>query len=292
MIMSKIEKLVLGTVQFGLNYGINNTSGKPSEQQVEQILCMAYDRGIRCLDSAEAYGDSHSVIGNFHSKHPEKKFDIITKMPHNLKGDLVDKIKTYVNDLNVNSLKSILFHSYETFKQFEDKLPLLNEYKQKGLFETIGVSVYTNAQVDDVLKNNLIKVIQLPFNLLDNANLRQSALQRAKDAGKTIHTRSAYLQGLFFMPPGNSNDNFQSLSKEIFKLRNIAEQSNIDMQTLALSYCLNQQLIDNVLIGVDNLQQLKQNLEVADFQLPENVIAEINTIFVNNPDLLNPSLWN
>lgn len=290
--MSKIEKLVLGTVQFGLNYGINNISGKPSEEQVEQILCTAYDSGVRCLDSAEAYGDAHSVIGNFHSKHPDRKFDIITKMPHNLKGDLVEKIKTYVNDLNVTSLKSILFHSYETFKQFEGKLPLLENYKQEGLFETIGVSVYTNAQVDDVLKNNHIKVIQLPFNLLDNANLRHSALQRAKDAGKTIHTRSAYLQGLFFMPPENSNENFQSLSKEIFKLRNIAEQYNIDMQTLALSYCLNQQLIDNVLIGVDNVQQLKENLSVAEFQFQEKIIAEINTIFVKNPDLLNPSLWN
>lgn len=290
--MSKIEKLVLGTVQFGLNYGINNISGKPSEAQVEEILCMAYAKGIRSLDSAEAYGNAHAVIGDFHSKNPDKKFDIITKMPHDLKGDLVEKIKTYVDDLNVKSLTSILFHSYETFKQFEDKLALLNERKQEGLFETIGVSVYTNAQIDDVLRNNFVDVIQLPFNLLDNSNLRQLALKRAKDAGKTIHTRSVYLQGLFFMHPENSNGIFQSLGKEIMKLRNLAEQHNIPMQTLALSYCLEQQLIDNVLIGVDNVQQLYENLAVADFQLPENVIAEIDTIFVKNPDLLNPSLWN
>lgn len=290
--MSKIEKLVLGTVQFGLNYGINNTSGKPSKEEVEQILCKAYDSGIGCLDSAEAYGDAHAVIGNFHSNNPDKKFDIITKMPHDLKGNLIEKIQTYMDDLNVKKLKSILFHSFETYKQFEDKLPLLNDYKHEGLFETIGVSVYTNAQIDDTLKNNFVDVIQLPFNLLDNANLRHSALKRAKNAGKTIHTRSAYLQGLFFMNPENSNSIFQSLGKEIIKLRNLAEQHNIPMQTLALSYCLEQQLIDNVLIGVDNVQQLNENLAVAEFQLPENAIAEINTIFVKNPDLLNPSLWN
>ena len=70
------SKLILGTVQFGLNYGINNTIGKMSEDKVFELLETAYDLGIRTLDTAEAYGNAHSVISNFH-KQSKKRFNII-----------------------------------------------------------------------------------------------------------------------------------------------------------------------------------------------------------------------
>ena len=56
--MSKISsnKLILGTVQFGLDYGINNKLGKPNFKQSCEILSKAFDNGITTLDTAEAYG--------------------------------------------------------------------------------------------------------------------------------------------------------------------------------------------------------------------------------------------
>ena len=62
------NKLILGTVQFGLKYGINNTIGKPKKNEVLNLLKFAYNSGIRVLDTAEAYGNAHQLIGNYHKK--------------------------------------------------------------------------------------------------------------------------------------------------------------------------------------------------------------------------------
>jgi uncharacterized protein len=59
--MNIINKIVLGTVQFGLDYGINNKNGKIKFAEVNSILNFAWENGIRLLDSAYRYGDSEEV---------------------------------------------------------------------------------------------------------------------------------------------------------------------------------------------------------------------------------------
>ena len=285
-------KLILGTVQFGLDYGVNNTSGKPGQEAVNEILKHAYISGIICLDTAEAYGDAHEVIGRFHEAYPLMRFDIISKLPHQLDEDLKTKLARYLRQLKVDHLKGMLFHSYDTYNDNRSALKVLNSYKEKGTIEAIGVSIYTNAQMEDVINDENIDIIQLPFNLLDNLNLRKELLLKAKEKGKIIHTRSAFLQGLFFASLTKENKIIEDLKIELTQINNLSKEYNISIQKIALNYCLQQNLIDNVLIGVDNLSQLDQNLKDANFELPTHIIDEINTIVVKNADLLNPSLWN
>ena len=89
--MAKISthKFILGTVQMGLDYGINNTNGQVSLENSHEILEYAFNHGIRILDSAEAYGNAHEVIGSFHKNHPDKLFEIITKLPHQFDAAIV-----------------------------------------------------------------------------------------------------------------------------------------------------------------------------------------------------------
>lgn len=290
--INKIHKLILGTVQFGIDYGINNPTGKPNEVEVEKILMRAYEAGIRCLDTAEAYGTAHHIIGNFHRKHPDFRFDIITKIPANFNGSFSAKIESYLSELNVDSLKSFLFHSFDSYRKNKQEVVKLNSLKTDHKIDSIGVSAYTNLQIEEILQDELIDVVQLPFNLLDNMNLRGEILGKINDKGKIIHTRSAFLQGLFFVEPDNDNKIVKTLKPELDYLQKVAIGNNISMQKLAINYCLQQPLIQNVLIGVDNLDQLNQNLSDAGYILPSNLIKQIDEITVNDVDLLNPSLWN
>ena len=121
-----MSKLVLGTVQFGLNYGINNSNGKPTKQNVFKILSYAYENGIRYLDTAELYGNAHDIIGEFHKKNPSKKFNIITKLPHHFNEDIDSKINIYLSQLNVDYLHGILFHSFDSYNTH--KLELNKSY--------------------------------------------------------------------------------------------------------------------------------------------------------------------
>ena len=280
------NKLILGTVQFGLNYGINNTQGKPEKENVFQILSYAYESGIRYLDTAELYGNAHDLIGEFHKLNPSKKFEIITKFPHEFESSLDDKIYTYLDQLAVSHLHAILFHSFDSYVKHRSEL---NGKIDKVI--KIGVSVYTNAQMEAVINDANIDIIQLPFNLFDNIHLRGVLLKKAKEKNKIIHTRSAFLQGLFFMKKDNPNKIRVKLEKELKLISNISLKYSISIGSLALKYCLQQPHIDGVLIGVDSLAQLKENIEYTETNVSDEYMKEINAIRIDDIELLNPSLW-
>jgi aryl-alcohol dehydrogenase-like predicted oxidoreductase len=291
--MPKISnsKLILGTVQMGLSYGINNTEGKISLDDSIEILNHAHENGIEVLDSAEAYGNAHHVIGSFHKNYPEKKFKVITKLPNRIETDILEKVSSYLQELQVDNLHALLFHSYSSYEHSLNKFNILNGLKLEGKIEKLGVSVYTKQEIEQVILDDNIEIIQIPFNLLDNNSLRGELLEKAKSHGKTIHTRSALLQGLFFKDSNEDSKTVQSLRNELIILKGIARKHNISMATLALSYCLYQNNIDNVLIGIDSINQLKDNIQAVKYQASEALVKEISAIKVNDVNLLNPSLW-
>ena len=178
------SKLILGTVQFGLKYGINNSIGKPKKSEVFSILKVAYDSGIRVLDTAEAYGNAHQLIGDFHKIQDNLKFKIITKFPHNIQYNLIkSKVIEYIDLMNLKILNTVMFHSFESFQSNYKALNVLNELKSYGLIKNIGVSVYTNSHLESLLNEDLITVIQLPFNLFDNFKVRGDLINKLKQNG-------------------------------------------------------------------------------------------------------------
>lgn len=292
--MSKIlnNKLIIGTVQLGLNYGINNKLGKPSLDHSFKILSSSFDNGIKTLDSAEAYGDAHNIIGSFHKTNPSKKFNIITKIPNGSKlKNIHQKINKYLKDLNVDFIDVLMFHSFDTYLENLKDFKILSNLKDNNVINKIGVSVYKNCQIEKILDDEKIEVVQLPFNLFDNINKRGKYLIKLKKAGKIVHSRSAFLQGIFFKDPLDPNPNVRKLSKELIFLNQLSEKFKIDISSFALNYCLSQENIDNVIIGTDSEIQLKQNIENIKLNIDDFLLDEINSIFIENENILNPSLW-
>ena len=287
------NKLVLGTVQMGLPYGVNNSVGKISFENSCEILAQAFDLGISTLDTAEAYGDAHRVIGEFHRANPKVKFDVITKIPHDIDDlKIEERIEKYCQELHVDCLEVLMFHSFDSYQNNQHLLAMLNNIKIQGLIKNIGVSVYTNEQLESLLDDDLISVVQMPFNLLDNESIRGNLMQKLKDKGKKIHTRSAFLQGLFFKDSSSDNVIAQQLSKQLLDIKMLANEAHVSIASLALGYCVAQKNIDQVLIGVDSVEHLIDNVKAADCRIRKEVTDKINAIRVENVALLNPSLWN
>jgi aryl-alcohol dehydrogenase-like predicted oxidoreductase len=288
------SKLILGTVQFGLNYGINNTIGKMSEDKVFELLENAYDLGIKTLDTAEAYGNAHSVISNFH-KQSKKRFNIISKYSSSnfdYPIDLVERIQAHCSNFNVNYLEGYMFHSYNDFKMNINNDPnVLDNIKNSGLVKKIGVSVYSNDEIESLLNFKNINLIQLPFNLFDNEYQRKEILEKAKKRNIEIHTRSVFLQGLFFKNINTLNTILLPLKNDLIELGLILKNYNIDMNSLALNYAINKPYIDKVLIGVDSLEQLKNNIKATESICDKSIYRKIDCINVENTKLLNPSNW-
>lgn len=287
------EKLLLGTVQMGLPYGVNNTSGQLTYAESEKILKYAHSSGISILDSAEAYGNAHAAIGRFHQENPGIRFEVITKLAEAESPDQVRrKVQEFLNVLCVDSLYAVMFHSFKEYKSFKDCRHIVTELKDLGFIDRFGVSAYTNSEVEALIDDPLVDLIQLPFNLLDNEIQRGALLRKAAKLGKVIHTRSAFLQGLFFMEPGSGHPTASALRKPLERIKQIAEREKLTLPALALGYCLSKPYIDQVLIGVDSKQQLKENVTACSSEISNDVIAEIDKIQITNKDYLNPSLWN
>lgn len=287
-----IRKFILGTAQMGLDYGVNNHSGQITVDDSYAIFLKAFESGIEILDTAEAYGNAHRLIGDFHRLNPNLKFKIMTKIPDYIEYDKVaQKIYTYCEILQVDCLEVLMFHSFELYRRCKENLNVLELLKDKGVINNIGVSVYTNDHIEELLSDDRISVVQLPYNLLDNATVRGNLLKKLKSKGKMVHTRSCFLQGLFFKSSSENNRIYKALSEELESIKQIVKDENTTMTNLALSYCLNQNSIDNVLIGVDSLCQLEENLRAIDFAISVDGWLRINSLKVKNTDLLNPSLW-
>ncbi|MCA2770971.1 MAG: aldo/keto reductase [Cytophagales bacterium] len=283
------NSIVLGTVQFGLDYGISNSSGKTKIDEAFRILSLASDKQITTLDTAYAYGDSLDVIGRFHNE--TRLFFLINskfKTDNNL--SISEQLERTLEKLRVDCLETYFYHRCEDLGR-SDVDQELNSLKLKGYIKKIGVSIYTNSEFKRAIETENIDVIQIPFNLLDNFSKRGSLIQSAKEQGKEIQCRSVFLQGLFFMESNNLPAKLKDLIPYLNKLKELAQKMKISVEGMALKYALNQSLIDNVLIGVNTQDQLASNLINSKLELPSNFVQEIDCIDVSETNLLNPQNW-
>lgn len=284
------SKLILGTVQFGLPYGVNNPNSiLIPEKEVHEIFQRAISFGINVLDTAAGYGEAESRIGTFHSEN--QMFKVITKFSKKEGENWEKSLRISLDRMNLDSVDTVMFHSYEAFLENRNNLSGIINSAKGQLFKKLGVSVYSNEELWALEEVEEIDVVQLPFNLLDNDYQRGEILKELKNSGKIIHTRSCFLQGLFFMDEENLPENLKPLTPYLVQLKNIAKENNIEIGHLALQYVLDKNYIDGVLFGVDSREQLDQNIQWANEKLPKEIFIQIDEIKVPNPGLLNPSKW-
>jgi aryl-alcohol dehydrogenase-like predicted oxidoreductase len=286
-----LERLILGTVQFGLHYGINNKSGQISTNEAFQILDYAWLNGVRTLDTAAAYGSAESIIGQYLDARPDRSFQLITKLGLHHTDDLEQALFESLGRLKTQSVQTILFHSIQDYKKFKEQLLRFSNRFKGSRFNQIGVSAYTNDEMIELSNEPGIDVVQMPFNLLDNSVLRQEAMQRLKQAGIAIHTRSMFLQGLIFKPLQEIPKGLDPLKPALLRITEIARKYNYTIEQLAFLYAMQSAETDGVLMGIDSISQLKQNLSYICLPLERECIDEIHQIQIPDSIYLNPSKW-
>jgi len=276
------NKIILGTVQFGLPYGVSNIDKTmPSKDDVFEILDFAHKKGINELDTAIGYGCSWERIDEFCSTR-NINFTIMSKF----------KDQDFEETTQLQTpISGWYFHSYEEFEE-SFNAQKITDLKSNNDITTLGVSLYTTEQFEKANKSADIDIIQIPFNLLDNLSNKESQIKEAQRSGKKIYVRSVFLQGLFFMEPDKIPTHLTELKEPLMKLRRISEDNNIPISALALLYPLTIQGIDKIIIGVESKSQLLDNLEIiSKYHLTDKIVEEINSIKIANKDLLNPALW-
>lgn len=285
------NRLILGTVQLGLSYGINNIHGKPSVEEANTILDLAYQSGIHFLDTAEAYGDSQKIIASYLNKNPSKNFNILTKFKAQSDPSRIqDQIKAFQGLVRNEQLYCFSYHRFLDVEDERFKEKLMEMKSNKEILK-VGVSVYDNEEFEKAIEEKHIDVIQLPFNLLDNWKRRGRLIAKAKSEGKEIHVRSVFLQGIFFKGNESFPDKLKPLVPYIEELRSLSREFEMGMQEMALNYALGFKEIDKVLVGVEKAEQLKQIVGSIEKPLCEKLATRISEIDVVDSGLVDPRKW-
>jgi aryl-alcohol dehydrogenase-like predicted oxidoreductase len=291
-------KIALGTVQFGMSYGIANKLGEVGSPEIERILQYADRNGVEILDVASSYGNAESAIGKFISNQVRsKQWKVITKTPH-FKSDIIDQqvdellesFKLSLKKLGQKSIYGLLIHNCDDIflSGGEKLLQIMDKLKQDGLIEKIGVSLYSGEQISSLLDNYLVDIVQLPINILDQRLLEGGQLSMLKKYGVEIHARSVFLQGLLLMPIDTIPSWFNPIKDTLKLFHEEAKKQNLTKLQLALGFVQSLIEIDKVVVGVNSLGQLHEIVSASSVRVNT---AELSNISINNPIFLNPSKW-
>jgi len=276
--MKGSEKLGLGTVQFGLPYGISNKNGQTSTTEVAKILATAKSYEIEVLDSASAYGNSEEVLG----KEDLSSFKVISKfMPESNTKPIFKQLKKSLESLGLNFLYGYLAHRPMSLLEQPGQWDQLIQFKEERKIKKIGFSLNEPEELHTLLNKGYIpEIVQVPFNYFDNRF--EDSLILLKKMNCEIHTRSTFLQGLFFIEPDRLSSYFNEIKSNLREL----QSSHENLSASLLNFVLNKDFIDKVIVGVENTNQLRENIEGLN---NAKDLPPITDKVSNN--ILNPSLW-
>lgn len=292
--------MILGTVQLGLHYGINNSFGKPNLIQVFKMLDYAYENGIKILDTGPMYGNAEEIIGKYIGKNG-KRFTICTKLPdilpeeNKISDDVVSTlIQKSLERLNINHIYCYYLHQFYQCK-YKKLMDALISAKNKGLIDYIGISVYDPSELIYICNNlnNVVDVVQIPYNIF-SAFLWNEALEQAKKANIKIFARSIFLQGLAFSSPESKFSVKIGAGEYNSYVQHLAAAKNQKVEQICFDAVIDHEVIEDVICGAEALEQLMSNIELEKNHLPlnENELADIAYVMSDiSKDIINPTKW-
>jgi aryl-alcohol dehydrogenase-like predicted oxidoreductase len=286
-----MSRLALGTVQFGLSYGIANQDGQVSQSAAKAMLQLATAHGIDVLDTAIAYGDSETCLGEAGTQ----GFKLVTKLPSvptgcvDVRGWVQKQVDASLARLGVGAVYGLLLHRSEQLLGAEGKAlyQTLQSLKEAGVVQKVGVSIYAPSELEALTPHYRFDLVQAPFNLVDRRLHTTGWLQRLKDENVEIHTRSAFLQGLLLMPYETIPPKFAPWVELWFKWHEWLSIHNISAVQASLAFPLSFPEVDRVVVGADSVSQLEQIISAASSAVLDN----LPDLHCDTENLINPACW-
>ena len=239
------QQLVLGTAQFGLDYGITNARGRVPEAEIAQLLEQAWAGGIRRLDTARAYGESEVVLGSL-LRRARHAWRVITKtLP--LRSERVDA-------LLVHHAQDLLGDGGELLYGW------LRDRKARGLAGRIGASVYDGQEIGALLDRYELDVVQLPSNIADQRLLQDGSVARLQAAGVEIHVRSLFLQGVLVAPPAFAAARFDEQADWLARFNEECARRSVTPQQACLGFFRHEPPFGAAVVGISNPRELAELL--------------------------------
>lgn len=291
-------KLALGTVQFGIPYGVANTRGRPDESSVGLILQRAAEAGVRVIDTACLYGESEAVLGR--CLPADHAFDVVTKTPKfsGMSGtDAALALRVAFYDscrrLRTSHVYGLLAHDANDLlgpvgaALWQE----MSALRAAGRVTKIGTSVYSGTQIDALLQRYTPDLMQLPLSVLDQRLVRGGQLDRLLASGVEVHARSVFLQGALLMASDSLPQHLTGLRPSVEHIAAQASAYGIDVLTAGLRYVANLPQVAAVVCGVDGCDQFDELVAALQSTSQSLSPSEAAVCACDDAMLLDPSQW-
>ena len=260
--MTHQPQLCLGTVQFGLPYGVTNQGGQVPEEEVSRILDLAASSGIELLDTAQAYGTAESVLGRCWPTDAPRR--LISKLTAGAdRQSWEESLITSMERLHAETLDGFLLHRASDLlaPDGEDLLDWLEGLRERGLVGRIGISIYDATDLDGLPLDRL-QLVQLPLSVYDQRLILDGTIARLHDLGIAVHVRSVLLQGLLLQTP----EHWQVHLSQAFRNHHARWMKRLDQKGVsplagALGFVRGCEGVEAVLCGVVSRKELVEVLE-------------------------------
>ena len=294
-------KLCLGTVQFGMDYGIQG-GRRPSASESAAIIGEAVSGGVDAIDTAAAYGEAESVVGRFLALHPGLRdglfivskfgtdvFDGVARADFG--GRLAEAVRSSLAKLAIDQLDAYLCH-VATAVRDEAVIEAMMAVRSEGLARKVGFSVYETDEALAAIDSGAVDFLQIPYSVLDQRMARAGVFEKAAARGVEVHARSAFVQGLALMDADAVPGWLAGARRLVRDLEGLCADAGTTRRRLALAFVRRRRGISHLVFGVDDARQLGEIL--ADFQAPvaDAVLDEAERMFADvDPGLVMPNKW-
>ena len=286
-----MNKFILGTAQFGTNYGISNTSGVNSFNTANKIITLAQDEKIKFIDTAINYEASQQILKKINLDY----FKVISKLPEISEKNLADEeyiiniVENSLNNLGIKKYHCILLH--RPLQLLTDRnrkiVKSLNRLKSTGMIDKIGISIYSPDELESVINIMDLDIVQAPLNILDQRMYHSGWLAELDKQGIQFHARSIFLQGLLLMTKERMPNKFNQYEKIWTKWHKWLSIKKLSPLETCLNFVNNINHVNKIVIGI---QSEKQLIEIMNIQRRD--ISDLPNLYkMCNNNLLNPSLW-
>lgn len=286
-----MNRIALGTVQFGQFYGIANKNGQVTVKAANSMLQLAKNCGVDTIDTAVTYGESEKRLGEIGTE----GFKVITKLPHlpenceDTEAWAKNQVSNSMIRLGVTVLDGLLLHrSLDLLgPQGASLYASLQRLLDQGKVKKIGISIYAPSELDLLMPKFKFQLVQAPYNLVDQRLNRSGWMKRLVDQGVEIHTRSAFLQGLLLMNKVNIPKKFMPWHSLFDDWHDWLSSHGVSALEACLKFPLSHPEIDKVVVGADNFEQLKQIVDAAN----KGIKTALPDLHSDDERLINPANW-
>jgi D-threo-aldose 1-dehydrogenase len=285
-----VPRIGLGTVQFGISYGVSNTVGQVTASEVSAILATAHEAGIKVLDTAASYGSAEEVLGC--ALRPDHHFDIVTKtlpLSHGLR-EVENRARRSLEYLGRKPAEAILVHAAQDLASPDGPRlwALLQRLRDEGLCKRIGISAYFADRPLELARRYRPEIMQIPFSILDQRLKQNGELASLKELGIEVHVRSVFLQGLLLMDPNNLPANLTHAGPALAATQALIKQAGLTPITAAIGFVLAQDEVDIAIVGVTSRNELSEIVAASAAALPG---FDWRACAIDDPVTLTPPRW-